>query len=149
MGGASGTKWRFAPMKCPICDEELTGTESCCPTCTWDLHRKPNVIPIVIIGVVILCAVAFLYIKTHKTQPRNDKVPCCNNHNVVDDVASSNDSGKSSHVCTTNVQPLCCANVELGIASATVIATDDFGSNNNTNQENQTQKGKGKWQVKE
>ena len=50
-------------MKCPICDEELAGTESCCPTCTWDLRRKPSALLLVVIGLVISGVVLFLGVR--------------------------------------------------------------------------------------
>ena len=53
-------------MKCPICDEELKGTEAHCPVCAWDSCRKPSAFLFVVFGVVILCVAMFVGIRLVK-----------------------------------------------------------------------------------
>ena len=103
------TKRRDVPMKCPICDEELEGTEAHCPTCAWDLHRKPSAFLFVVFGIVALCALTFACIKA----------VAANHNGNAGDVCGASDSLGDGNACQVDVQEVLPLN---------------FDSNNNVNQ---------------
>lgn len=82
-------------MKCPICGEELKGTESCCPLCAWDLHRRASVFPLVALALVIFGIGVFVGIRFTRTIREE----------VGRGMSTRNDMAIQGVVSTTNAPP--------------------------------------------